>query len=160
MRTRLVLAGLLAAALLVTLFLRQPGPDAVARQPRTPSDPAVAGAPLRAATVPAVPERNVFEYAHRADQPEARVRVAPEAGPAPPIPPEPASRAPEPVRLVGLVNRGGKLRAALSILGEVVVLGPGEEAEGYRVLSVDPEQGVRVRGPDGAERSLARGETP
>jgi hypothetical protein len=159
MRGRLALAGLLAAALLVTLFLRQPGPDAVARQPRTPS-PTVVGAPLRAATVPAVPQRNVFEYAHRADQPEARVRVTPEAAPAPPIPPEPASRAPAPVRLVGLVNRGGKLRAALSILGEVVVLGPGEEAEGYRVLSVDPEQGVRLRGPDGAERSLAPGEIP
>jgi hypothetical protein len=74
-------------------------------------------------------------------------------------PPEPATRAPEPVRLVGLVNRGGKLVAALSILGEVVVLGPGDEAEGYRVLSVDSDQGVRLRGPDGTERALTTAET-
>lgn len=149
------MAGLLAAALLVMVFLRQPGPDAVARQPRAPSEPRAARPASRADTVPALPERNVFEYAHPADKPEARVTVAPE--PAPPTPQETASRAPEPVRLVGLVNRGGKLRAALSILGEVVVLGPGEEAEGYRVLSVDSDEGVRLREPDGTERALAPG---
>lgn len=149
------MAGLLAAALLVMLFLRQPGPDEVGRQPRRPAESRAARPPSRANKVPAVPERNVFEYAHPDGSPEARVRVAPEVAPATPPPLEAAPREPEPVRLVGLVNRGGKLRAALSILGEVVVLGPGEEAEGYRVLSIDSDRGVRLRGPDGTERALA-----
>ena len=35
-------------------------------------------------------------------------------------------------------------------------LGTGEEAEGYRVLAIDPETGVTLRAPDGSERSLAR----
>jgi hypothetical protein len=36
-----------------------------------------------------------------------------------------------------------------------VVLGEGEESRGYRVLSVDEDGGVRLKGPDGAELSLA-----
>jgi hypothetical protein len=108
----------------------------------------------------ALPERNVFEYAMPTDQPVRQVTPAPQATPEPPTPREAVSAVPEPVRLVGLVNRGGRLRAALFILGEVVVLAPGEEAEGYRVLSVDPDRGVRLRGPDGTERALAPGETP
>jgi hypothetical protein len=158
-RSRLAVAGLLAAVFVVVLFLRLPGSDDVGRPPRSPSEPRAARLPLPPATVPAAPERNVFEYLQPTGKPEARAIVAPEIVPEMAPPQETASRAPEPVRLVGLVNRGGKLRAALSILGEVVVLGPGEEAEGYRVLSIDSDQGVRLRGPDGAERALAPGET-
>jgi hypothetical protein len=58
------------------------------------------------------------------------------------------------------VHRGAGLRAALSILGNVVILGEGEEAEGYRVLSIDEEAGVRLRKPDGTEQALARPLTP
>jgi hypothetical protein len=62
---------------------------------------------------------------------------------------------PEPVRLVGLIRRDGALRAALSIEGQVEVLGIGDEAGGYRVISIDEDVGVRLRGPDGLERAVA-----
>jgi len=68
--------------------------------------------------------------------------------------PSPAASA-NPLRLIGLVRRGGRLKAALSMFGETVVLGEGEESRGYKVLSVDEESGVRLKGPDGAELSLA-----
>jgi hypothetical protein len=102
-----------------------------------------------------VPARNVFEYAASA-RPALTAKPAPRATYAPvEVPPVAAIVASaEPVRLVGLVQRGGTLRAALSISGEVVILGTGETAEGYRVLSIDAE-GVRLREPDGAERALA-----
>jgi len=58
------------------------------------------------------------------------------------------------VRLIGLVRAEGGLRAALSVMGEVVVSAPGDEVSGYTVVSVD-EEGVRVRAPDGTEMSLA-----
>jgi hypothetical protein len=161
-RSRLALSGLLVAAIALALFLRQPAHDAVARQPRGTPAPGTARPPSRGARAPAMPSRNVFEYGPSAGRSPARA-VAPPATPAPEVregaPAETTARAPEPVRLVGLVNRAGKLAAALSILGEVVVLGPGEEAEGYRVLSVDSDRGVRLRGPDGTERALAAAET-
>ena len=59
------------------------------------------------------------------------------------------------VRLVGFVRADGRLRAALAIGGEVVVAGPGESAEGYTVVGVDEESGVTLRGPGGAESTLA-----
>ena len=106
----------------------------------------------------ALPERNVFEYAGR--EPAARAPTASAAPTAPPSTPEALPSPPpppDPVRLVGLVQRGGKLRAVLSVQGEVAILGPGEEIQGYRVLAVDEER-VRVKGPDGTERALARPE--
>jgi hypothetical protein len=39
--------------------------------------------------------------------------------------------------------------AALSIAGEVLVLAPGETAEGYTLLAIDEETGVRLGSPDG-----------
>jgi hypothetical protein len=56
-----------------------------------------------------------------------------------------------------LVRRAGAVKAALSLWGETVVLGVGEESGGYRVLAIDEESGVRLRGPAGAELSLAPG---
>jgi hypothetical protein len=58
------------------------------------------------------------------------------------------------MRLVGLVRKGGALKAAVSMWGETVVLGVGDEARGYQVLSIDEEGGVRLRGPDGLEVTL------
>jgi hypothetical protein len=58
------------------------------------------------------------------------------------------------MRLVGLVRKGGALKAAVSMWGETVVLGVGDEARGYQVLSIDEEGGVRLRGPDGSELTL------
>jgi hypothetical protein len=128
-----------------------PAPAPTARTARRAARP-----PAAAAAVPEGPQRNVFEFA------EAPVRLptAPEERPpapaADPAEAVEASPAPPAVRLVGLVRRQGGLRAALSLYGNVVVLGPGDEAEGYRVLSVDEENGVRLRNPDGSEQTLAR----
>jgi hypothetical protein len=54
-----------------------------------------------------------------------------------------------PVRLVGVVLRGGKRKAALAIRGELAVIGPGESADGYTVVAIDEEEGVRLVGPEG-----------
>ena len=57
------------------------------------------------------------------------------------------------MRLVGLVRRGGALRAALAIEGETVVVGTGERAGAYIVIAVE-EDGVRLRAADGATITL------
>ncbi len=156
--TRAVLLAALIVVLAVSLapLLWRPTPDRPPRAPKTPR--ARTEKPTVSAGVPSLPERNVFEYA------EARPAPTPAAAPrsvAPPSVSPPAAVAeavPEPVRLVGLVRRAGRPRAVLSILGEVVILGAGEESEGYRVMSVDEEAGVTVRAPDGSERTFSRPE--
>lgn len=156
MRQQLALLALLCAALLAFVFLREPGPDAGARPAARAMGPRPTRAPGPVTTTPSAPERNVFEYA------APSTSIAPQTLKAPPVTyapvevgPAPIVASAPPVRLVGLVHRGGMLRAALSISGEVVILGPGEMVEGYRVLSIDDEEGVRLRGPDGAELALA-----
>lgn len=57
-------------------------------------------------------------------------------------------------RLVGLVQRGGWLVAALALDGEVVLLSENESAAGFTVLAVT-EEAVRLRGPDGDDIWLA-----
>ena len=150
-RIAVILAA--GAALLGLSFLVAPRPEpAVQRPPRRPAaDPR----PAPRETPPSgTPERNVFEY----EEPAApRATLAPRPAPIQSAEPPPSAEpvAPAAVRLVGLVRRGGALRAAVSIRGTVVILGVGEEAEGYRVVSIDEEAGVRLAGPDGAEQSLA-----
>ena len=62
----------------------------------------------------------------------------------------PASPRDEPaVRLVGILRRGGKLHAALSVRGEVVVAAVGESPAGYSVVSIDPSSGVVIADPSG-----------
>ena len=66
---------------------------------------------------------------------------------------EPAAPVPTGPRLVGLVRRAGRLMAALSVDGEVELVGQGDSAAGVTVLSVG-EEGVRVRLADGSEETL------
>lgn len=108
-----------------------PGP------PRSPR-PVEADAPLR----------NVFEYGAA---PEARTAPAPARRRAfiPPAAPPPSAA--EPVRLIGVVDRGGEPRAALVIEGEVVVLSPGESGMGYTLLTVDGDVGATLTTPSGEE---------
>jgi len=156
-RQRLLLAGLLALLLAVGYWTRAAAP----LPPAAPGSPVpAAGAsrpsPASPAAAPAArsrPARNIFEYSN------ARPPAA-EASPTTPTPEltpaSPVSRAtPEPpVRLVALLRRAGRLLAALSVRGEVAVVGPGDSVGGYRVVAIDEDSGVRLTGPDGAEESL------
>ena len=96
----------------------------------------------------------MFEYDDREPAPPPPASLAPLMMP----PPLDLSTVPAPaveaVRLVGFVRRGGALRAALSLHGIVSVLGAGEQADGYSVLSVDEDTGVTVRTPEGEDLLL------
>jgi hypothetical protein len=61
---------------------------------------------------------------------------------------------PTPVRLVGFLQGARGLEAVLSIEGEVVVGRAGTEVEGYTLLSVDLDLGVRLKDPTGRELVL------
>ncbi|PYQ48893.1 MAG: hypothetical protein DMF78_20115 [Acidobacteria bacterium] len=144
-----------AAALAAAYLWRDAGSgasDAPAAAPRAPVPPARAVEPP-AVTVP--PARNVFEYADQRPPLAAAPSATSAATPVPTVAPA-ASPSPA-LRLVGLVRHGGQLKAALAVFGETVVLGPGESAAGYTVISIDEEEGVRVRGPDGSAVQLTPG---
>jgi hypothetical protein len=95
---------------------------------------------------PLEPARDPFRYLDEADS--LRVDPAPISDPNVELP---LPSTPPPLRLVGFVRRGDGLLAAMSLHGVVVTAGTGESAEGYLVLAVDEDAGVRLRGPDGAE---------
>jgi len=91
--------------------------------------------------------RNLFQYGDA---------TAPPPGPAVPRTPRPAPAVATPtpethVTLVGIVRREDGPHAALSIDGTVVVLAAGQSAEGYTVVEVSDETGVRVLTPEGSE---------
>lgn len=112
----------------------------------SPSAPAPAPAPLATVAPLASPSRNLFEYASEeetATPSTGDVVVAP-ATPEPSVAREPR------VRLVGLLRQGAGLKAILAVSGEVVVVGAGEVALGHTVLSVDEDEGVRLREPGGS----------
>ena len=150
----MIASGGLLALILAALLLRGPGPGADARPPDrvAPRPPAT----LAAAFDPAMPwpARDPFRYAD--EVPRLPPSLPSAAIVAPPLGPVPAPSA-APLRLIGLVRKGGAVKAALWLRGETVVLGVGEESGGYSVLAIDEENGVRLKGPDGAELSLPPG---
>ncbi len=96
--------------------------------------------------------RDIFRYA---DDPVLPAPGAPRAAArADDVLQEAASPASSRARLVGLVQRGGRLVAALALDGEVVLLSENESAAGFTVLAVT-EEAVRLRGPDGDDIWLA-----
>ena len=117
-----------------------------------PSSPVVERRPPRAsASAAPVPRlvRDPFRYLEAA--PGRPVPAFPVTRPSNVLP---APAGPEPIRLSGFVRRGAQLKAVLSVDGTTVVAAPGESAEGYRVLSVDEDAGVRLRAPSGEELLL------
>ena len=156
MRARVLVMAAVAAALALYLIRAAGSPDGSSAPPDSVRTAGPARALAEPVATPSSPLRNVFEYAEaslRASGPPARLRsVAPPVAmePSPPLPP-PAS----PVRLVGLLRRGGHLKAALAIAGETYVLGSGESAAGYTVIGIDEDEGVRVKMPDGSTIVLA-----
>lgn len=94
--------------------------------------------------------RDIFRYGDgpRVEQSLGPDAMRPSVGDpveAPPPPPR--------TRLVGIVERGGQRAAALSIDGEVIVLGEGDSSSGFTVLVVGDEA-VGLRGPEGEEETL------
>jgi len=108
--------------------------------------------PAAADRVPALeaaaarPRRDLFRFGSAEAAPSRAVprRTLPE-------PPAASTGGP---RLVGFIEQGDAVRAALAMEGRVVLVAPGEDVEGYSVLRVDPDQGVALRGPDGVELEL------
>jgi len=144
-------AGLAIAAALSVWVWRSAGVGAP-RAATPASAPARSSAPPSpGAAEPVRLSRDPFRYA---DAP----LVVREAAPAPPRPaPTPIAPIRNPdaaVRLSGFARQSGVLKAVLNLLGSVVVVGAGETVEGYRVLSVDEERGVRLLQPDGTEITL------
>jgi len=144
MRLRVIFA--IGAALVIALLLMRDIADRPApphRAPRTrPARPPRTGR----ADVPAS-TRNVFEFAPRRAPEDGRRTPAPAIAQIPT--PALAPVAVPPVRFVGLVRRGGTLKAALQVHGEAAVLGMGEAAGGYTVVGID-DDGVRLRAADGS----------
>jgi hypothetical protein len=111
---------------------------------RTPGQPAPPDVDLRQI-------RDVFRYADepRLDESAASVSARPSLTPDEEAPPPPSR-----TRLVGLVRKGGRQAAALSIDGEVVVLGEGDSSSGFTVLAVDDDS-VTLRDPEGVDEVLS-----
>jgi hypothetical protein len=147
-RWRLAVALALVAA--GVFAVREARQQAAERPPDSPPPPPVVGpdAPAAAAHTPRF-TRDPFRYVERVREPPAAARAehreaAPEATPTP----EPA------VRLSGFVRSGGALRAVLVRGSVVAVVAAGDSVDGYRVLSVDEDAGVRVKTPTGEELLL------
>jgi hypothetical protein len=148
-----VIGTILAVGLAALAFGWRRGPRDVAA-PRPPvsetKDRSAGVVPPPAAA--AAFTRNPFEYGE-VPAPVAVQRAVPERSPATRLEVAPA---PEPVvRLVGFLQKGGAPRAALMVRGEMALLGVGEEWNGFTLLAADPETGVRLRDPAGAEIALA-----
>lgn len=152
MSARTLVVVVLATAVLAALVLmRDPGGGT----PPLPAAPrARAPRPVRSGSArPPVSARNVFEYAPRPAADPSLRPPAPKELDAPPVVVPPIAPL---VRLVGLVRRGGALKAALLVHGESVTVGLGEVVEGYTVAAID-EDGVRLRASDGSTLTLAVG---
>ncbi len=141
------------AALAAAYLWRDAGSGASDGPPAMPRGALPPARTLEPAAVATPPARNVFEYADA--KPPAAPPVA--SAPAPEPVTAPAASPSPAVRLVGLVRRHGQLKAALAITGDTVVLAPGESAAGYTVVSIDEDEGVRVRAPDGSTVLLGPG---
>ena len=148
-RALVAVAVALLAAVVVMRDIGGGAPPPLAPPRARPARPVRSGgAPLPVST------RNVFEYGPR---PAAEPTSRPAAAVAPGLPPAAAqSEAAPAVRLVGLVRRGGAIKAALSVHGETMVVGAGEAAGDYRVMAID-EDGVRLRAADGTMITLTAG---
>lgn len=156
MKRRVLVALAGAALLFVVALTRGAGPTAppapATSAARMPERSPLAVEPS-ASPDPPPSTRNPFVYGGDSSSLRGDATMARPA-PDPPLAP-PDAPVPEPVHFVGFVRRAGGLQVALSIEGQIEVVAAGDEASGYRILSVDEESGVQIRGPDGLERTLA-----
>jgi len=143
-------APLLLALLAAFAFALSRGTETY---PARPVDPSSA-APVAPSVSPQVPlelPRDPFQFG--VPRPESPLPGPAVVGPPPPEA-GPPGLAGAPVRLIGFVQQGGRLRAALVVDGETVLLAVGDLSGGYTVLAADETTGVRLRGPAGEELAL------
>ena len=140
MKRALLLAALAVGLGAMALTRGAPPPAAPVPPERAPA-PTARPAPITALS------RNPFEFAARATE-RAPVLGAPSEHAAPGVALTPP---PSPVRLVGFVRQGERLKAALVLDGETVLLAVGEAASGYTLVSADDGDGARLTAPDGSE---------
>ncbi|MGE3376105.1 MAG: hypothetical protein AB7O37_21415 [Vicinamibacteria bacterium] len=138
----LSLAALAAAAVAFAPSVREPVAG--------PARP-VSASPAPELRVPTPPElkRDPFRYAQarlpaRAPADDGGMASGSDEEPVATLPAEP------PVRLVGILRRGGGLRGALSIHGELALLAVGEQAGGFTLRGLDEDTGARIEAPDGS----------
>jgi hypothetical protein len=142
LRARLLLVALVVAAAALAAARRTSPPAAAPSPSPRPLARATATTPLPPVDPAGI--RDVFRFAEPEPARAAPPRPTPSASPTP---------GPELPKLSGLVRRNGRLLAAFSVSGEVVLAGQGESAAGVEVLEVS-EDGVRIRLPDGREERL------
>jgi hypothetical protein len=145
LRGALLLLGLAAVSLVLATRREAPSPIPARASAATAARPQ---ARLHEPAVDPSAIRDVFRFAERP-------AVAPPPPDRTPAPAE-TSALPtpdDPVRLVGLVRRNGRLLAAFAVDGDVVLAGPGEAAGEVTVLEVG-EDAVRIRRRDGIEERL------
>lgn len=145
-----LLAAAGALVLVLVVLSRGSGPVGLPLAPPPRVPPPAASPPAREPEEAGPPaSRDIFRYA---DQPAPANTHRQAAAPRPPIP-VPAEA---PLRLVGILHKGGTLRAVLALSGEVILAKVGERVGGHEVLSIDEESGVRLRDPEGQEVTLPR----
>ncbi len=144
MRVRILAAGL-ALALCAVVWTRGAGPRPASDPPRP--RPSLAGPrdseDARESVPLSSPVRDPFRY-------ESELAALPRPSPRLPLAPSgPRAASGAALRVVGFLEVGGVIKAVLSVSGDIVVVGPGEPAGPFIILSVDEETGVRVKGPEG-----------
>ena len=151
MKARILLLALLVALSAVVLTRGAGEPPSLPAPVVPPAVRPPLGNQYAAPLADVQPARNPFRYADE-DEPSEALGGLEAEGPSPV--PTPATAPAAPLRLVGFLRHAGRLRAALSLQGEVVLAAPGDELGGFVVLSVDEDAGVVLRDARGTETSL------
>ena len=146
-------AALLAVLAIVTAwsFLQKPGPPLTPppRRPAAASDRAARPATAAPTSLDDPVRRNLFEYGEAETSP----KPAPVSRPTFTYRPTETPTA-VPLKLVGLVQQAGGLRAALALDGEIVLGTRGQKVGAYRIESIDEDSGVVLMDPDGKRIEL------
>ena len=157
--TRLrAMQAVLAVLVVVMIWSWTRTPPSTVRPPSSrPARPSAARprASAPALDLDATVRRNLFEYGEAPARATAvYVPVTPTAATPMPI----ATAAPPPLKLVGLVQQAGGLRAALAVEGDIVLGAPGQEVAGFTITSIEEDGGVVLRAADGTTLELRREE--
>jgi hypothetical protein len=145
-----ILALLVAYSLYSTVYRLSPVEPPARRSPPKARAAASDAVPGGTRVEASAPRRNLFEYGE-APPPPVMAYVEPLAPTGTPVATAtPAAR----VKLVGLVQQPGGLRAVLALDGEIVLGARGQTVSGYTIVSIDEDIGVVLNGPHGETLEL------